>query len=112
LVGSFDGLLTCKKTVGRITYIVLVQTLNHVQSINQSVNLHLQRLKLVYEMTCTVFLIRGHVTDLHRDVTGAGAAVHCQGRALIVSTYRDDHFVSDALILCLLCALQFPGRLK
>jgi len=31
------GLLTCKKTVGRITYIVLVQTLNHAQSINQSV---------------------------------------------------------------------------
>ena len=30
--GSFDLL----KTVGRITYIVLVQTLNHAQSINQS----------------------------------------------------------------------------
>jgi len=26
------------KTVGRVTYIVLVQTLNHAQSINQSVD--------------------------------------------------------------------------
>jgi len=34
LVGSSDPTV---KTVGRITYIVLVQTLNHAQSINQPV---------------------------------------------------------------------------
>jgi len=34
------GLATCKKTVARITYTVLVETLNPAQSINQFIDAH------------------------------------------------------------------------
>jgi len=49
------------KTVARITYTVLVETLNPAQSVNQSVNHH-------FLASCMFFAIRSfHVTILAKD---------------------------------------------
>jgi len=48
---SFVQLIALSKTVGRITYIVLVQTLNHAQSINQ----------LQFQRHCAIILL--HLFD-------------------------------------------------